>query len=720
MSSTFVLLRRGLVVLFGCALSLLVLDRAFACTPIDLGNGKWELRCCFQIDEGFTDVTVVCGGSGKISYAECDSGCPGCLRQYEVTLSVTPQCTWSASSPREIGSSCWDCSGTATIDSEAREYTDYVCTPEGHLAAVPRWVPRRNGIECTNLTITSRPLEQDIIKRNAPECKKPPSCRYDPVRKRIVTEGSNTTTRCTCVAGQEFEVVVNKCTETGRKKVTLTLRCGDDGVLPPPPQDEECCPPNAPGGCANKPDGSPSDLKCWNGTAAICRVAEGCKPKCRCCDRSIAPGQACDPESFGPGYCKPGESYRCPDGSTSTCPPDCVKRCKCTPCPCYPHLCKEAQPNQKCPNIECDPNQPVNLTRQCPGGRVVPVQCDRLTCKFTWSCDDDPPPPEPPCVADVKCFANGREVQCFWQGRMIVKVDVPCPLVIREPYPRGTVGLPNRFTIQGGTASAQGSQSFDVYQREVCTEQSNGPHVAEYIGQITIAMNPDATVWEMDERPNNLGKESDNIVSNYIGDDVNQRSPELVQRAVGEVMSRMGGLTIRGQRRGATIYHIYETSSFDKPVNGPAWPLGSFRAEPSYQVNVSTLWQLNGMFWYKRVDQIRQHYPGGCPDGLSEIDLRRCKCQKAEPPTTSCGWEDVNCRDENGKRVCDREYKCRSNDNIDCPVVKGPFPARNLVEFYNFPGALDYWRLQTRDPVYDRQCGIIAVPIQKIQTVIRR
>ena len=320
-------------------------------------------------------------------------------------------------------------------------------------------------------------------------------------------------------------------------------------------------------------------------------------------------------------------------------------------------------------------------------------------------------------------------MNCDWAGRNIVSVQLPCPSVRREPYPRGTVGLPNRFTIKGASASNQGSTTFSIWRREYCP-QDDQPHIHKLFGFVTASMNPDETVWNMDERPHNVGKTSDNIPTAYRGDGYSN-SPDMINRNVADIMAatERQGLRILNERQGARIHHIYETSSFDKPETGPGWPVGNAKADPAYQVNVTTRWHVQGQFFYEYVEWVGKHYDpdrdGAC-DGNNGEALDRCKCERAQAqcpeedyfePCNNCGEGD--CQSIPG-RGCQRNRGRVKKCNISCPTIRGPILRKVVSEFYSLPGALDEMRLITRDPTYDRQCGPIAVPVQKVQSVIKR
>jgi hypothetical protein len=315
---------------------------------------------------------------------------------------------------------------------------------------------------------------------------------------------------------------------------------------------------------------------------------------------------------------------------------------------------------------------------------------------------------------------GGRIVNCDWAGRNIVSVQLPCPSVRREPYPRGTVGLPNRFTIQGASVSGDGSTTFSIWRREYCPRDDQ-PHIHELFGFVTASMNPDDTVWNMDERSHNIGKTSDNIPTAYRGDGYSN-SPDMINRNVADIMAatERQGLRILNERQGARIHHIYETSSFDKPETGPGWPVGNAKADPAYQVNVTTRWHVQGQFFYKYVEWVGKHFVAGehDPDGhCSRANdgeaRRRCECERAssqcptEPYYEPCACGTANCTPRPGGG-CGRYTGDVKRCNISCPTIRGPILRKVVSEFYSLPGALDEMRLITRDPTYDRQCGPIA------------
>jgi hypothetical protein len=185
------------------------------------------------------------------------------------------------------------------------------------------------------------------------------------------------------------------------------------------------------------------------------------------------------------------------------------------------------------------------------------------------------------------CSVGGSGVQCRYCGGNW-EVGYPCPLVARDPWPRGLVGVPNTFWITGAEAPA-----IDQWRDWGCDWANNAPNCPQpdkykngiyvsgaYANLAWISV-PESTSWDMGDREWNVGKVSDDIVSPYSG------------HSGRNVSTIMGDLTIRNTRQGVTVTHIYETSSYGLTENGPDnnWP--------AYQVRLTTGWRLVANFKYK-------------------------------------------------------------------------------------------------------------------------
>ena len=180
----------------------------------------------------------------------------------------------------------------------------------------------------------------------------------------------------------------------------------------------------------------------------------------------------------------------------------------------------------------------------------------------------------------------------------------------------------------------------------------------------------------MDEREFNIGKTSDDIMTPYVGDGQPGNNPSLRKpRTVHQIMSETeGDAEIRDIRRGLRVRHVYETPSYNKPVNGPGWPDANKR-EPAYQVSLRTKWRLTGAFQYQRlITYIRCYNNAG----------QEVSCDSQPPPAYT--------------RVF-TETPWFTGPTVSIPVeVVG---ARVLA-----------------DPVLRNQCTVIPIPVQQVQTVL--
>jgi hypothetical protein len=160
------------------------------------------------------------------------------------------------------------------------------------------------------------------------------------------------------------------------------------------------------------------------------------------------------------------------------------------------------------------------------------------------------------------CYDAGGKWVCSFDGVPIVELTKPCPAVSHQPFPRSMVGIPNSFAIISGCNGGSASNKVNFEERSRC-----GKKVVAYSASVSAACAaPDmGSAWTMDERAWNLGHVSD------------------------------GGAAIQGSRNGVTMQHIFETSSYDKPANGPGFPNMAER-QPAYQITLRTQWLLSANF----------------------------------------------------------------------------------------------------------------------------
>lgn len=146
---------------------------------------------------------------------------------------------------------------------------------------------------------------------------------------------------------------------------------------------------------------------------------------------------------------------------------------------------------------------------------------------------------EPPCTT-ISISPSG-EITCGGDFSVTASARVPCMTVLRDPYPRGLVSVPNIFWLNGPW-STMGSASSLAW----CT-----PTIRNYTLQVGWQFFPAIPpTWFFDER---------------------SWSPEP------QYSSGMG------------VMHTYQTSSWGLPENGPS--LEGVLGLPAYQVRVGTAWQ---------------------------------------------------------------------------------------------------------------------------------
>ncbi|MBN2500822.1 MAG: hypothetical protein JXB38_08600 [Anaerolineales bacterium] len=133
---------------------------------------------------------------------------------------------------------------------------------------------------------------------------------------------------------------------------------------------------------------------------------------------------------------------------------------------------------------------------------------------------------------------GGYNFTCGGSYDATASTTIPCPAVIREPYPRALVNAPIRFVL-GANGSSSGADTT-----EVCEED-----IRNYTIKVGWNQMPIVPTWNFDERPWS-----------------DQPSSGL----------------------GWTVYHTYDTASYGLEENGP--DLHGHMTYPAYQISVSTWW----------------------------------------------------------------------------------------------------------------------------------
>ena len=453
------------------------------------------------------------------------------------------------------------------------------------------------------------------------------TCDYDcpPDLAQKVIYGRRKVRTFNCVDGRVRNDVieVGQCGDP-RCKRRIKVECKPGRPCPP-------CPPGQTGGVCDYC--TPGDTRDCNGTTQVCGpdgVFPPCSPPCPPGSRVFCPCSGewleCDPMGLFPSCppgCNPGQTIYCPNGEQRICRADCTH----DPCP------------------------------PCPPGGCPPPPCTRECC-----------------LGDPECFERGGEWVCSWAGYEIVRVPKPCPEVVREPWPRAMVGVPLELRI---TSSCQGAiKSGTVGVSPICP---NSYHIIGLRGTVSFQCDSAQLAdseWRMDEREFNIGKTSDDIMTPYVGDGQPGNNPSLRKpRTVHQIMSETeGDAEIRDIRRGLRVRHVYETPSYNKPVNGPGWPDVNKR-EPAYQVSLRTRWRLTGTFQYQRlITHIKCYNKAG----------QEVSCDSQPPPAYTHVFH---------------ETPWFTGPTVSIPVeVVG---ARVLA-----------------DPVLRNQCTVIPIPVQQVQTVL--
>jgi hypothetical protein len=267
------------------------------------------------------------------------------------------------------------------------------------------------------------------------------------------------------------------------------------------------------------------------------------------------------------------------------------------------------------------------------------------------------------------CALVNGVLTCDWQSSLTFQAEMPCPNVVRNPFPRAIVGRPVNFAI-GGYAATDPEKSNCVcpkvpgeYEPSAEDPHSGCNETGKTIFAVRGGINwmssdPywDQATWTMDERDWNVGKTSDN------------------------------GMDIANTRSGGRIAHTYETSSIDKPANGPG---AGAQREPAYQVTVSTRW--TAVAWFE--SQRREEKCFGIP---------------------SWNWDN---RHIPGTDISHRWMGCGGAVQVTRREVSYPWTRDHTLEFKNLQ------RLGARvaqDPLLGNVCGLIPVPVIQSQSVLVR
>jgi hypothetical protein len=328
---------------------------------------------------------------------------------------------------------------------------------------------------------------------------------------------------------------------------------------------------------------------------------------------------------------------------------------------------------------------------------------------------DEPREEVPPCpdssppVDAIDCTITNNILQCRW-GDNVASQALSCPTVKRDPYPRGLVGVPNTFEIQ---SCDSGTVAYAYYYQDVSQDDPppspvkcppparllpNRNHtVAAWVKRSILTVSymcqVDNTIWNMDERSYNIGKTSDDIVSPYVGHN---------KQNVSTIMNN--DLTIKGERIGKRVSHIYETNSFDKPLVGPGWP-DLDKPAPAYQVRARIPYKVRTYAFYEF--QYRERVCYKEEDG-KKIETS-CLCRK----TRSYGF----CgRCDGWEGPADTEH-CEMISKFPFEVQKERLVYAGSKEFNNL-WLYGIQPIESQNP-QNLRCDFVPVPVFQIQGIVR-
>jgi hypothetical protein len=256
-----------------------------------------------------------------------------------------------------------------------------------------------------------------------------------------------------------------------------------------------------------------------------------------------------------------------------------------------------------------------------------------------------------PCRT-ITIYPDGT-ITCGGDYSVSASATVPCIGVQRNFYPRGLVANPVDFQLAGPFESTGSASS-----RQWCTA-----NIRNYTLQVRWAIQSDPPpIWDFQER------------------DWNEEP---------------------GQAVGFAVSHIYDTSSWGLPENGPS--LNGLLELPAYQVRVATHWSpyVRRTWEERRVEPIAFE----CGDDPA-CQTQQEACEELEPgadePDEDCfdvQWEPV----DTGWQVVDltaygyptRYYQSQAVIDVSMPPADIP-PV----------------------PVSLRQCGVVPVPVIEVQSLL--
>lgn len=255
-----------------------------------------------------------------------------------------------------------------------------------------------------------------------------------------------------------------------------------------------------------------------------------------------------------------------------------------------------------------------------------------------------------PC-SSLALSSDGALV-CTGPESISVSASVPCMIVQRWPYPRGMVDLENEFNLLGPLVSERGRGFREAW----------GSRMHNYLLEVEWRMMEDVEpLWAFDER--SWSDEPDTAL-------------------------------------GFNVTHTYQTSSWEKPENGPS--LDGRLELPAYQVYLYTQWVPWVHRRYEYTVSVNREF--ACTSGDFSCINQRIQCEIT-------GYD-------SGDPAC-HTTKWRTYDSGWVPIDLRDYGARRA--YYTSSAAVDITRPPGDiSPVPDsaRVCGAIPVPVIEVQVYL--
>lgn len=282
---------------------------------------------------------------------------------------------------------------------------------------------------------------------------------------------------------------------------------------------------------------------------------------------------------------------------------------------------------------------------------ILPDACYELT-----------PPSENPCEP-LEIGPDG--VSCHSRFRIRASVSLPCLPVVRQPYPRGLVALPNRMVVLPGPDWVEGWS--EVLDRHACLERGlvtfQGRKVRNFQIGVALGLKRDVPpIWRVEDS---------------------------------------------GTYSGWSVLAIWERASYGKPRCGPGLQPGI--PLPAYRVTVETAWQ---PYYRIRAQLLKpprtEEFCAGCSQNPDDPYDPPQGCQAIPAPPGQCYASD-------GCTYVRCTVECpESDDTCWEPYDSGWVPLNPQAYGYPYPYIVSRKAGDARDMGACRVC----VPVIEVQGLI--